>query len=450
MKFNIRVFAEQKIRFAAIALFIAVGAAVISSASDEIPPRLIATRVYGGNSELLPPIIRLSEPSRKPAMLQAFGENYATVELDVQAALPPQLYVQVVHCDVNWREDENIFLNNTAQSRTSNIEWRSAAVQSEYFTHRAIIALPNSQIKFSVGGNWKAKFYSYDDNSLFAEAKVFVIDPIGECRVDIYPDVYMPNVRAGGAAFAVEAAVRLNQRLSDFQLHTVTLYRNNRFAEPMPVSANSVVELNERMFRDNMPRSVYGFAGFGKKFRIEKVPAENGYRVLDAANTVIFPSGNYPVRLPMTDLRRNGTYSDMDSDGGFDTRFVSGGYDEYAAVEFVLDPEGPPSADAVFVSGSFNNWSPDAQWMMNYDTEKGLYFLRQWVRRGRHDYLYMTGRLNADTRRTDRRDYAEFEGNSNANNHSFIALAYYRETDGGGYDTIVACGAANQYGTIRR
>lgn len=450
MKFIIPPVLRLILHFFIVVSILSVICAENTFADDEIPPRLIATRVYGGNNELLPPIIRLSESSRKPAAPQTYGENFVTIELDAQATLPPQLYVQIVHCDVNWHEDDNVFLNNIAQSRASNIEWRSAAVQSKYFTHRAVITLPNSQIKFSVGGNWKAKFYSYDDNSLFAEVKIFVIDPIGECRVDIYPDVYTPNVRVGGAAFAIEASVRLNQRLSDFQFHTVTFYRNNRFAEPMPVSSNSETELKEGIFRYKMSRSVYGFAGFGKKFRIEKVPTENGYRVLDAANTVIFPSGNYPTRLPLSDLRRNGTYSDMDSDGEFDTRFVSGGYDEYVAVEFVLDPEGPPSADAVFVSGSFNNWSPDSQWLMNYDSEKGLYFLRQWVRRGRHDYLYMTGRLNADTRMTDRRDYSEFEGNSNANTHSFIALAYYHETENGGYDTIVACGAANQYGAIRR
>jgi hypothetical protein len=165
---------------------------------------------------------------------------------------------------------------------------------------------------------------------------------------------------------------------------------------------------------------------------------------------VIFPSGNYPARLQFADLRRGGVYADYDSDGGFDTRFVSGGYDEYVPVEFVLDPEGRPSADAVFVSGSFNDWTPDAGWMMTYDDAQGLYRLRQWVRRGRHDYLYMTGRLNADTRQVDKRCYAEFEGNSNANTHAFVAICYYREQDNGGYDTIVAVGAANQYGAVPR
>lgn len=381
---------------------------------------------------------------------QTFGETTATIELDVQASLPPQLYAQFVHCDVDWREDDNVFLNNFTQLRTSNIEWRTAAVQSKYLTHRAVLTVPNMQVKFSVGGNWKARFINYDDESVFAEAKIFVVDPIGECRVDLYPDVYTPHVRVGGAAFTVEATVRLNQRLPDFGLHTVVFYRNHRLSEPMPASSGSGVNLHENLFRDRMPRSVYGFAGFGKRFRVEKVPTENGYRVLDAANTVIFPSGNYPTRLQMADLRRNGVYADYDSDGGFDTRFVSGGYDEYVPVEFVLDPEGRISADAVFVSGSFNDWTPDARWQMTYDAAKGLYSLQQWVRRGRHDYLYMTGRINADTRQVDRRSYAEFEGNSNAVPHGYLAIAYYRETDNGGYDTIVAVGAATQYGAIRR
>lgn len=437
-------------RIATIFGIILFAVATVYAGEGDIPPRLLAVRVFGGTDELLPPIIRLATPSRKTVYRQSFGEVTATIELDVQAAMPPSLYAQFVHCDVNWNEDDNVFLNNFTQLRTSNIEWRSASVQSKYLTHRAVLTVPNMQVKFSVGGNWKAKFYNYDNDSVFAEARIFVVDPVGECRVDLYPDVYSPQVRTGSAAFTVESTVRLTQSMSDFQLHTVILYRNHRFAEPMPASIRSDVNLWENLFRDKMPRSANGFAGFGKRFRVEKIPTENGYRVIDAANTVIYPSGNYPVRLQFADIRRSGTYADYDSDGGFDTRFVSGGYDEYVPVEFALDPEGRPSTDPVFVSGSFNDWTPDARWMMTYDTDQGLYRLRQWVRRGRHDYLYMTGRLNADTRQIDRRCYAEFEGNSNANSHSFVAICYYREQENGGYDTIVAVGAANQYGAVQK
>ena len=84
--------------------------------------------------------------------------------------------------------------------------------------------------------------------------------------------------------------------------------------------------------------------------------------------------------------------------------------------------------------------------MMYYDAPNRLYRLRQWVRRGRHNYLYANGRLNADSYDATDISYEEFEGNTAAANNTFIAFAYYRELDYGGYDGIVAVGAGTMYG----
>ena len=80
-----------------------------------------------------------------------------------------------------------------------------------------------------------------------------------------------------------------------------------------------------------------------------------------------------------------------------------------------------------------------------YDESMNLYRLRQWFRRGRHNYLYATGRLNADTEQIMDLSFEEFEGNTASANNSFIAFAYYRELDYGGYDGIVAVGSSTMY-----
>jgi hypothetical protein len=120
-------------------------------------------------------------------------------------------------------------------------------------------------------------------------------------------------------------------------------------------------------------------------------------------------------------------------------------------VEFILDPEGaPPSAQELFLVGSFNHWCPSAQWQLAWDEQEGVYRLRQLLRRGRHNYLYATGRLNADTRRVEALDFAEWEGNTTAARHTFFAFVYYLEPDFGGYDALIAVGAASIYGPLRR
>ena len=416
----------------------------------KIPPQVRMIRVFGGTDETLPPIAVLSEPTRKSTVSPTFGEKSVTIEMDVQSGLPPSLYAIFVHCSADWNEDNNIFLNEITL-RTSNIDWRSAPATSRYYTYRGSLSVPNSQVNFKVGGNWKAKFYDYNnDGVLFAEAHFFVVDPAAECVVDVYGDLYEPDMKVGISAFTIEAQVQAIRSIMDNQVQTVVLYRNNRWYEPITISQVSSLEKSND-YRKYIPNTlVSGFGGFGKRFRVEKLPAENDYRILDMNNLALFPRGTAPVRLSFADLRRSGGYYQRADDGAMTTRYTSLYDDEYVLVEFVLDPESRPTDEDVFVAGSFNSWQPDANWQMYYDEHERLYKLRQWVRRGRHNYLYGTGKFNSDTRKFDKISYEEFEGNTNASPHTFIGLVYYREFNYGGYDTIIGVGAGNSLGRVTR
>jgi len=105
------------------------------------------------------------------------------------------------------------------------------------------------------------------------------------------------------------------------------------------------------------------------------------------------------------------------------------------------------SDEDVFVSGSFNNWTPDKNWQMYFDKSTQLYRLKQWVRRARHNYLYGTGTYNADTQKFENISFDRYEGNNVYSNHSFIGLVYYRSFDLGGYDAIIGASITNPFGT---
>jgi hypothetical protein len=181
-------------------------------------------------------------------------------------------------------------------------------------------------------------------------------------------------------------------------------------------------------------------------FRLERIPAQNEYRILDLTDMARYPFVGAPVRMPLSDMRRNGTFIERADDGAMLTKGIVSANDEFVPVEILLDPNpGGVSREDVFVAGSFNNWKPDKSWMMWYDESLNLYRLRQWLRRGRHNYLYATGRLDADTDQIKDLSFEEFEGNTASANNSFIGLAYYRELDYGGYDGIAAVGSSTVY-----
>jgi hypothetical protein len=136
-------------------------------------------------------------------------------------------------------------------------------------------------------------------------------------------------------------------------------------------------------------------------------------------------------------------------DGALTTRGVSSSADEYVFVEFILDPENVPSSQDIFVVGSFNNWKADSSWKLQYNAEERLYKLRQWIRRGRHNYLYATGRVNTATGAVENLSFEECEGNGLSANHTFYALFYYQNPNSGRYDALYGVAGVNAMRRVR-
>lgn len=403
---------------------------------DETVVRYI--RAYGGSNELSPPIVLLSGNSTAAGI----GSSVATVEFDISAPIIPNVYAQIVHCNADWSEDGNGFLTSVMQ-RTSLIDWIPAPQRARYYAYRGKLQIPNPQLELRFSGNWKVKIYDMDSDRLLAETRVFVVDQQAFLRLQFMTDFYEPTARVSSTALTLEAIVDAPRTslLDGFQ-HTVVFYRNHRWAEPYVVSA----KYREDVTRDQAGTAVRGFFPNAKIFRLSRVPAQNEYRVLDLTNLAMFPNTGEAVRLPLSDQRRNGMFDRRSNDGALVTTMVPTAYDEYVPLEFVLDPApGYPSLDDVFVVGSFNNWTASPAWMLRFDERQGRYRLRQWVRRGMHDYLYATGRVDLQQNTVQRLSYEEWEGNTASASTSWIAFAYYTMQDYGGYDGLIAVGASNIY-----
>ncbi|MBC8125322.1 MAG: DUF5103 domain-containing protein [Candidatus Kapabacteria bacterium] len=398
-------------------------------------------RAYGANNELLPPIVELSGEAEPEV-----GSAYATVEFDLTASTIPNVYARATHCTSDWRPDENGFLTDIT-NRTSIVDWTLAPERSKYFKYRGKIRIPNEQTTLKFSGNWLITLYDLNTDSVIGKTRIFAVNKRAGMKLAFMTDFYEPKRRVSSIAYTIEATVtEPSGKLLTSNLHTVTFYRNNRWHEPFIAS--------ERLAWDGNPRGVgsaiIGILQGGKVFRVSRIPAQNEYRVLDLSDQSRFPFTGQPVRLPLSDLRRNGGFIERSNDGALVTNMISSFYDEYVPVEILLDPNpGGASEDDVFVVGSFNNWKPDRSWMMYYDEEMRMYRCRQWLRRGRQNYLYATGRLSADSDQILDLSFEEFEGNTASASNSFVAFAYYKEFDYGGYDGIVAATASNIYSNGR-
>ena len=427
----------------AIAVFIA--SSVLGVAQQDEPllesTQLRFIRAYGGDNELAPPVVLITETD-DPSIV---GSSYATIEFDIRSEIIPNVYARLVHCNADWEEYQSFITSSL--NRTSLVNWDIAPQTSRYYRYRGKLQLPNPQITLRHSGNYKVKLYNMDDDAYLGESRFFAVDVQAECRFNFMTDFYEPQARVSSIALTLEAIIdSRNSRLLDPFLHSVVFYRNHRWTEPYVVSLT--YDNPDRLHR--VGTAIRGIFPAGKIFRVSRLPAQNEYRVLDLSNLAQFPNTGQPVRIPFSDQRRNGMFLERANDGALVTTMISPLNDEYVPIEFMLDPQpGYPSKDDVFLSGSFNNWKPDRTWRMSYDPELNLYRLRQWIRRGRHNYMYATGILNVDTDEIRDLSYEEWEGNTAANSNSYVAFAYYRVQEYGGYDGIIAVGASNIYASGR-
>ncbi|MFQ3579992.1 MAG: type IX secretion system plug protein domain-containing protein, partial [Bacteroidales bacterium] len=170
---------------------------------------LRGVRIYGDN-ETLPPVLVLNNSSGYSTNI---GSEKITVELDIFANVPPNLYARFVHCTADWKETENIFYQELYHRRFSNIRWDVAGYTNPFFSHRGYFTFPDFSIPIKYSGNWKVKFYSYDDDKdEFAEAKFFVVEPRAQASMSIWNSMYSTkyNVSSTSYNFDVQVWSKLN------------------------------------------------------------------------------------------------------------------------------------------------------------------------------------------------------------------------------------------------
>lgn len=414
----------------------------------DLPPQIRYTRAYG-DDETKPPFLLISDKDSRKYDVPDVSSSIS-FEFDVKYHLPPNLYIEFVHCDVNWKETENVFLTDISSNRTSYVEWDQAPQYETYYNFRGRVKVPDNTVKFKHGGNWKAKIYQYyEGEDPLAELKFFVIKPKTFTTIQVFPGYYQPEFEVTNTAINLEAIVETEEALFDEFMHTAVFFRNARWNEPLVVTNNNNNNTYNYKYRYYFPGFVSGFAGVQRRFRITNLPTQNMYRFLDMNNPAEYPVVDYSVRLPLSDIIRNGNYLFRDNDGLFLSRYTSNFYDDYVNVEFVMDPMGRISDEEVFVVGSFNNWLPSREWQMYYDEEQKRYIARAWVRRGVHNYLYASGTFNFEEQRLEDYSYDQYEGNAPGSYHTFYVLIYYRNQELGGFDEIIGLGRYN-YSTLNR
>jgi len=414
----------------------------LNSDEYENPIKARFVRVIPNKGEHLPPVIRAFGSSK-----EQYGVNYSdtlNIIVDISANLPPNVKVRYVHCDALWNEDDIPLIKSSGNLESSIIDWQPSPRFSVHFDYRGKVSIPNSQVKLFHSGNWKAKFFDANSESIFAEVRFFVVEPRASTYLNLFPEFYKPKYLVANSAINCEVRTKSNEGLVDMNIDLVAIFKNGRWFEPYFISnRKSAEDFNSYKHRYQLTKTIGGNICTEKIFRVDAMPSDNAYRVLDLSNLDFYPRSNTLFTTAFAEIPRQGSFFVKDNDGTMASQFIDEMYQDYLNIELLFNPIGNVSQDGVFLSGTFNNWNPDISWMLHYDDYTKKYYIKNWFPRGLHDYLICTGKYNVEKKELYQCSCDEYEGNNLQSGHTFHGFVYYNDIQNGGYDALISIGSAS-------
>ena len=413
-----------------------------STATGEAAPgvRLRAGRIYGGSSSSTAPFLRIPAPgSNAPAL--GFGSNSLTVQADLIAEAPPNLVLELVHCDRNWEPTRSVFIQDRSKLRASDVQIYIPPYGAEGYDYTATIVFPSvsNNVEIEYSGNYRARLVdAFDEKKVIAEFRFFVVESTAGVSLDMISDFYesawTEKVQEGLRA-RVEVTPPSELFSSGFE--AVHLIESGKWNKPLIASEESMRSVRAR----GDYRATFS-GGFGGKVIAEysNIPSGNEHRVLDLTDQMNFPPGAGIITTRLSDQPRFATFDETDNDGLALFNFVAPEDRDYLYFEFRLDIEGEKIYDDMAVVGTFNDWTPTWDWRLVFDPDSRRYVARGWIPRAVHEYEYVSGKWNVDTGLLEGAEATLLEGNSVYASQTWYAVAYYREQTANAYDRIVGVG----------
>jgi hypothetical protein len=415
-----------------------------STDTHEKITRVRWVRIHGAENEAAPPIMRL--PGSKGA--NGIGSTALTLTCDLVSEGIPNLVLTLVHCDHNWQPTASIFVQDVMHLRTADLDIsRSPMGVRQYdYTVSATFPRADASLRIQYSGNYLARLVDYYDNArVLAEARFFVVDSKAAVDVAIYSDLYQSaQTEVIQRGLKVQVGAETATDLFSSQVNAIALYHSGEWMRPMLATA-------ENFMAENKPGEAWArwssYVGGRALAEFGNLPSGNEHRLLDLTDLGLFPPTNGIVTTPLSDLPRREFYQ-YDNNGVAITRLIPSQDQDYVTFEFRLNLGGSEVKQDICVVGTFNNWTPSAEWRMSFDRRSGLYIVRGLIRRALHEYEYVSGDWDEDAQTLRHADASLIEGNSTMTSDPYYAFVYYRDPTAGGYDRIIG-GGIGWSGSVR-
>lgn len=395
--------------------------------------------IHGAESSSAPPFLRVASPGTSETP-KGFGSAQLTLEIDLLADAPPTLTLVLIHCDKDWVPTRNTFIQDRSRLRSTDFEIFFAPIGVRNYDYNAIITFPSESnpIEIEHSGNYIARVVdAFDETKVIGEYRFFAVESAAGVRVEMISD-FFESAWTTKSQEGIRARVEVDPGITLFgsQFNAIHLIESGKWSQPR------ISEERMRLTEERGDYRATWSSWFGGKILAEfaNLPSGNEHRVLDLTDIMTFPSTDEAITTRLSDQPRYANYSERDYDGIARFDFVPPEYNDYVYFEFRLDIEGEKVYDDMAVVGTFNDWTPTWEWRLVFEPVSRRYVARGWIKRGVHEYEYVSGRWDVDSGRLQMPEATLLEGNNVYADQTWYAIAYYRDQSALSYDRIVGVG----------
>ena len=346
-------------------------------------------------------------------------------------------YYTFIHCDKDWKKSD-IFPNDYTDGYAENPieDYQTSFNTTVRYIHYKI-SFPNDRVRLTLSGNYILVIYPVDKPE----------EPVITQRLIITEDAVKINITAHRPQMT-------NDNNANQQIDFTVNYTGPNFTDPYRNFYAFILQNgrwdnskrnlkpefsgnNELKYNSLSDKNIFLGGNEFRYFDIKSIRYQTEY-----VKRIDFINSNYNVYLHPSENREFKPYFYwQDFNGKYYIAVQEGKkYDidaDYVYVYFTLPSKQYIEGGKMYVSGNLNNWTPDKNNKMEYNSELGEYECTMLLKQGWYNYEYVFLK-DGDSDGTA----TLFEGSHYETENDYNVLIYYRNPHDR-YDRVVGAVTAN-------
>lgn len=383
---------------------------------------IASVTVVAGNDWRSLPIIRLDGGQSVDFGFDRFGHDFQRYQYKVE------------HCETDWSVSTGLFPTDVGDGFLADLDItdvEKSVNTNVLYTHYAF-SLPNPQLRFKLGGNYKVTVYEAGSPDRIALVCYFmIVNPRVKASLTVSSNTDIDINRSHQqVAFSIDYA---SLPVSDPQRQFKTILLQNQRWDNAVMNARPAVSGAHMLLWEHCPELIFDGGNEYRKFEILDTDhptmgvKEIGWNgdMVTADLWTDEPRPNY-----VFDVSGNGAFLIRNSDN-LDVHTTA----DYVDVNFCL--KSPFQKNPIYINANFTHGHFSPPYQMEYDAADRLYHATLRLKQGYYSYQYVEEDENG------RMKPLPSEGNFHQTANRYQLLVYYRGL-GGRTDELVGYAASQR------